>query len=141
MFLNFQGELANGKWLERIETVKFADFQFTLTRHYLHFEETENREVSPPEGENKSSNTGDSDTPFVNNEDDAGNSQVADSKVQEVKDEEEGKEFMIIPITRIFFTILYTSLVDPSGGGGGRQGRAAQYSFHFCSFLRKNWPK
>ena len=94
---NFQGELANGKWLERIETVKFADFQFTLTRHYLYFEETENREVSPPDGENKSSNTGDSDTPFVNNEDDAGNSQVAESKVQETRDEEEGKELMMIP--------------------------------------------
>ena len=137
MFLNFQGELANGKWLERIETVKFADFQFTLTRHYLHFEETENRKVSPPEGENKSSNTGDSDTPFVNNEDDPGNSQVADSKVQEVKDEEEGKEFMIIPITRIFlqYYALHWWI------RGGHQGRAAQYSFHFCSFLRKNWPK
>ena len=90
---NFQGELANGKWLERIETVKFADFQFTLTRHYLHFEESENREVSPLESENKNSN----DTPHMTSEDDTGNSQAAVSKIQETKDEEEGEELVMIP--------------------------------------------
>ena len=63
----------------------------------MHFEESENREVSPPEGETKSSSTGDSDTPFMNNEDDTGSNQVAESKIQEAKDDEEGKELMVIP--------------------------------------------
>ena len=72
--------------------MKFADFQFTVTRHHVHYEENVNREVSPPEGENKIADNNESETPEAN-ETDRPTGQILESKGQDTKDEEEGKRF------------------------------------------------
>ncbi len=35
MWLLLQGELTTGAWSEKSETIQFADFNFTITRHFL----------------------------------------------------------------------------------------------------------
>ncbi len=81
-----QAELGTGQWLEKVETVKFADFQFTVTRHYLkHPDEPDNREVSPPEAQDNQPSTGQEKNP------ESGAEKQSQATAQ---DEDEGEELV-----------------------------------------------
>ena len=70
--------------------MKFADFQFSLTRHYIHYEDSENREVSPPERDKGSSTSDDNDSAQDAGETEKTPRLVTESKTTDSKEEEEG---------------------------------------------------
>ncbi len=76
--------MATGNWEEKSETVKFADFQFTLTRYFLPYDTQENREISPPEGRSKDGGS-------IENQPEAGNlgHSASESRIADLKDEED----------------------------------------------------